>query len=136
MDEAVIQSAELVVRELTEIVTNKGSNIPRLCRVGEFLLSFNWVFFCFFLLLFKSGIFLFVFYYYLGRRVRRVREREEVRVWVRKLQGGQSLEMRLFRTFEYSHICTALAKICKLGWIRRTKWQKSTKLNVKRGINQ
>ena len=58
MDEAVIQSAELVVRELTEIVTNKvlilifssimernesfskkknnkGSNIPRLCRVGE-----------------------------------------------------------------------------------------------------
>jgi len=52
VDEAVIQSAELVVRELTEIVTNKvfssfslsqdfeivtnkGSNIPRLCRVGE-----------------------------------------------------------------------------------------------------
>ena len=31
----MIQSAELVVRELTEIVTNKGSNIPRLCRVGE-----------------------------------------------------------------------------------------------------
>ena len=31
----MIQSTELVVRELTEIVTNKGSNIPRLCRVGE-----------------------------------------------------------------------------------------------------
>ena len=55
----MIQSAELVVRELTEIVTNKGSNIPRLCRVGEFfwfLLSFNLgrFFVCFFLLLFRS----------------------------------------------------------------------------------
>ena len=53
----MIQSAELVVRELTEIVTNKGSNIPRLCRVGEFfwfLLSFDlgqFLFVCFFIII-------------------------------------------------------------------------------------